>query len=361
MSQTTLSRKIPTTHNNAVAPTVDWGLVPKRSFIAANEMTLNHSVPTLVTVEDESNGKRLDVFISELFPSYSRSHLQEAIRQENVLLDDKVSKASTKVRSGQTVSILLPEPPTDGPTPENIPLDILFEDEHLIAVNKPPGMVVHPAKGNWSGTLASALAYHFERLSDIAGPTRPGIVHRLDRDTSGVILVAKTNPAHLSLSNQFQERSIKKHYIAIVQGRPERDRDTIRAAICVHPRQREKMAITTDATKGKHAESFYEVQQRWSNYTQISVFPKTGRTHQIRVHMAHVGHPVACDRLYTNQSQLSAADIDSAGDPNTIIIDRQALHAHSIDFAHPVTSQPQSITAPLRADMVDLTARLSNC
>jgi len=323
-------------------------------------VTLNHSVPTLVSVNEDGHGKRLDVFISELFPTFSRSHLQEAIRQGHVLVDGKASKASAKVRDGQAVSIILPKPRMDGPVPENIPLDILFEDEHLIAINKPPAMVVHPAKGNWSGTLASALAYHFEQLSDVGGPSRPGIIHRLDRDTSGVILVAKSNPSHLSLSNQFQQRSIKKTYVAIVQGSPERDRDTIRAAICQHSRQREKMTITADETKGKHAESFYEVEHRWSDYSQIKVFPKTGRTHQIRVHMQHVGHPVACDSLYTSQNQISTDDLGGPNDPKEIILDRQALHAYAIEFDHPVTSLRQQIVAPIRADMATLAELLSN-
>lgn len=317
-------------------------------------MTLNHNVPTLVSVKPEDDGKRLDVFISEMFPSYSRSHLQEAIRQEKVRVDEQVIKASAKVRCGQSVSIILPEPRSEGVIPENIPLDILFEDDHVIAINKPPAMVVHPAKGNWSGTLASALAYHFKSLSDVSGPTRPGIVHRLDRDTSGVILVAKTNPAHLSLSNQFQERSIKKTYVAIVRGRPERDRDTIRAVIAPHPKQRERMAITTDKSQGKYSESFYEVKQRWESYSLIHIHPRTGRTHQIRVHMQHIGHSVACDRLYANQEQLSNVDLHDSGDPQEVIISRQALHAFAIEFAHPITSESHRIEAPLRSDMQDL-------
>ena len=323
-------------------------------------MTLNHNVPTLVSVKEDGHRKRLDVFISELFPSFSRSHLQEAIRQGKVLVDGTVSKASAKIHDGQTISIILPEPRTDGPIPENIALDILFEDEHLIAINKPPGMVVHPAKGNWSGTLASALAYHFEELSDVGGPTRPGIVHRLDRDTSGVILVAKSNPSHLSLSNQFQQRTIKKTYVAIVQGSPERDRDTIRAAICQHPRQREKMTVTVHRTNGKYAESFYQVEQRWGDYSKIKVSPKTGRTHQIRVHMQYVGHPVACDCLYANQDRISTADLGRPHDPHEIVLDRQALHAHAIEFNHPITSLRQQIVAPIRDDMATLAELLSN-
>tara|TARA_Y100001934_G_C12311313_1_gene755067 strand:+ start:215 stop:1189 length:975 start_codon:yes stop_codon:yes gene_type:complete len=323
-------------------------------------MTLNHSVPTLVSVKEDGHGKRLDVFISELFPTFSRSHLQQAIRQGHVLLDGTTSKMSAKVRDGQTISIILPEPRSDGPVPENIPLDILFEDEHLIAINKPPAMVVHPAKGNWTGTLASALAYHFEQLSDVGGPTRPGIVHRLDRDTSGVILVAKSNPSHLSLSNQFQQRTIKKTYVSIVQGSPERDRDTIRAAICQHPRQREKMSVTTDDTKGKYAESFYEVEHRWGDYSQIRVSPKTGRTHQIRVHMKYVGHPVACDCLYANHDRISTGDLGLPNDPVKIILDRQALHAHVIEFDHPITNIRQQIVAPIREDIATLAALLAS-
>lgn len=317
-------------------------------------MTLNHDEPNFVTVPAENSGQRVDLFLGNTFPIYSRVHLQDAIRQGKVLIDGVQVKPSTKVKPGQTISVTLPEPKDDGPVPENIPLDILFEDEHIVAVNKPPAMVVHPAKGNWEGTLASALAYHFSNLSDVGGVTRPGIVHRLDRDTSGVILIAKNNPAHLALSVQFQQRTIKKQYTAVVHGRPERDRDSIKAPIGIHPRHRERMAIRVDHQTSKAAESFYEVQKRWNAYSLIHVWPRTGRTHQIRVHMLHVGHPVACDNLYSQQSHITYSDLRGDSPDSVSIIDRQALHASSITFAHPASGEAITIEAPLRQDMVSL-------
>ena len=317
-------------------------------------MTLNHDEPNFVTVPVENSGQRVDLFLGHTFPIYSRVHLQDAIRQGKVLVDGVQVKPSTRVKPGQTISVTLPEPKDDGPEPENIPLDILFEDEHIVAVNKPPAMVVHPAKGHWKGTLASALAYHFSNLSDVGGVTRPGIVHRLDRDTSGVILIAKTNPAHLALSDQFQQRTIKKQYTAVVHGRLERDRDSIKAPIGIHPRHRERMAIRVGHQTSKTAESFYEVQHRWAAYSLIHVWPRTGRTHQIRVHMLHVGHPVACDNLYSQQSNITYGDLQDGSRGSEPIIQRQALHASSITFTHPASGEAITIEAPLRTDMLNL-------
>ena len=181
---------------------------------------------------------------------------------------------------------MLPEIPRQSPRPEDIPLDILYQDDELVVVNKPAGMVVHPARGHWSGTLAGALQFHFgPALSSSGGPTRPGIVHRLDRDTSGVILVARTDRAHLKLAAQFQHRTIEKEYFAIVAGRPELDRDVIDRAIGVHPQQREKMAIFRDDAAGRTAQTFYQVRERFDGFAALEVLPKTGRTHQIRVHL----------------------------------------------------------------------------
>jgi 23S rRNA pseudouridine1911/1915/1917 synthase len=235
---------------------------------------------------------------------------------------------------------------TAGPHPENIPLDILYEDDALIAVNKPPGMVVHPARGHWSGTLASALSFHFQQLSKVGGETRPGIVHRLDRDTSGVLVVAKTDPMHYALAAQFEARTTEKEYLAITAGVPDRDRDRIEQPIGIHPHQREKMAIRAGHSTSRDATTFYEVVERFAGFAAVKVLPKTGRTHQIRVHLAHIGCPVLCDKLYGGQQKGGQASLlDDA------ILNRQALHALRIKLAHPATGEPIEFTAPLPADL----------
>ena len=221
----------------------------------------------------------------------------------------------------------------------------------MAAVNKPPGMVVHPARGHWSGTLASALVYHFGSLSAAGGPTRPGIVHRLDRDTSGVILVARNDLAHCRLSAQFENRTIEKEYFALVSGQPELDRDVVDRPIGVHPQQREKMAIRRDESSARAAQSYYEVLERFDGFAAIRVLPKTGRTHQIRVHLGHVGCPVLCDRQYGGRSQITRGEIRRDPHDDLILLARQALHARRLRLAHPKTGEPMEIEAPLPADM----------
>jgi len=235
--------------------------------------------------------------------------------------------------------------------PSAIALDILFEDEHFVAINKPPNMVVHPAKGHWAGTLTSALAYHFETLSTIGGPTRPGIVHRLDRDTSGVILVARTDHAHSALSAQFEARTVNKRYLTIVTPAPNRDRDQIDKPIGDHPYQREKKAIRENHQSSRNAVSFYEVIDRYRGFATVLVKPKTGRTHQIRIHMAHVGCPVLCDKLYSGRASVALKDFSKVSTDEGTLLDRQALHALSIEFDHPVSKERMTIEAPLPDDI----------
>jgi 23S rRNA pseudouridine1911/1915/1917 synthase len=306
--------------------------------------------PTELVVGAEHEGSRLDAFLAEQFPRYSRVRLRQVINAAAVLVDGKRTKAAYRLRAGQRISIVLPDLPIEAPQPENIPLDILHEDEHLVAVNKPPGMVVHPAKGHWSGTLTSALAYHFKSLSGVGGPMRPGIVHRLDRETSGVIVVAKTDQAHLGLAAQFEDRTTKKEYEAIVVGSPDRDRDTLEQPIGVHPYQREKMAIRANHATTRSAKTFYEVTERFRGFAAVKVLPKTGRTHQIRVHLAHLGCPVLCDRLYGGRSQITMNELAGAGKAD-LLLDRQALHAHRLAVTHPISGEAIEFVAPLHDDM----------
>ena len=302
-------------------------------------------------VEPEHAGCRLDVFLARQFPEFSRAHLRRAIDAGAVSLNGRQAKAGQRLKGGELLKIVLPELPRPGPIPEDIPLDILFEDEHFAAINKPPGMVVHPAKGHWSGTLTAALAFHFQKLSGAGGPTRPGIVHRLDRDTSGVLIVAKTDAAHYALAEQFAERTVEKEYLAVIVGAIDRDRDQIDMPIGAHPYQREKMAIRRDHATSRPAQTIYEVAERFDGFAALYVKPKTGRTHQIRVHLAAIGCPVLCDKQYGGRSEITCGEIRRQPDDQEILLARQALHARRITLAHPMTAQRMVFEAPLSADL----------
>jgi 23S rRNA pseudouridine1911/1915/1917 synthase len=303
-------------------------------------------------------GKRLDVFLTEQLPAHSRVQLRRVIVGGGVKVDGQGRKVAFKLSGGERISVVLPEMPTAGAQPENIPLEILYEDEHLLAVNKPPFMVVHPARGHWSGTLASALAHHFEQLSTAGGPTRPGIVHRLDRDTSGVMVIARQDPIHFALAAQFEQRETEKEYFAIVLGEPDRDRDWISQPIAPHPYQREKMAIRPEHPDAREATTFYEVTERFDGFAAVKVLPKTGRTHQIRVHLAHIRHPVLCDRLYGGRAQITRGEIERRREDDIILLDRQALHARRLKIRHPMTQQPLEFEAPLPDDLQTTLAAL---
>jgi 23S rRNA pseudouridine1911/1915/1917 synthase len=285
-------------------------------------------------------------------------HLRKVVNANAVQVNGRRAKAAHKLRPGERVSIRLPELPKKAPQPEDIPLEILYEDEWLAAINKPAGMVVHPAKGHWKGTLTSALQFHFDKLSGAGGPTRPGIVHRLDRDTSGVLVVAKTDQAHFALADQFEARSTEKEYFAITAGVPDRDRDIIDLPIGIHPYQREKMAIRRDHPTSRPAQTFYEVSERFDGYAALRVVPKTGRTHQIRVHLAHMGCPVLCDKLYGGRATLARGEITRNEADREIILSRQALHAARLALVHPVTKSPLEFAAPLPVDMAQVVALL---
>ncbi len=304
-------------------------------------------------VTSVEEGERLDSFLVRHFSKFSRVKLQRAIAAKQVLVDDRPVRSSTRIKAGQKIRVMPIHLESEAPIAEAIELKILFEDPHLVAIDKPAGMVVHPAKGHWSGTLTAALAYHFEQLSSLGGPTRPGIVHRLDRDTSGVILVAKTDQAHLALSSQFADRTTEKEYFTIVTPAPDHDRDIIDKPIGAHPYQREKKAVRAGHPTSRAASTYYEVEERFNGFAAVQVRPKTGRTHQIRVHLASIGCPVLCDALYSGRAKLSLQDLTrNAAEADRNILGRQALHARRIKFAHPVTGQEMEIVAPVPADVV---------
>jgi 23S rRNA pseudouridine1911/1915/1917 synthase len=312
------------------------------------------------TARRKVEGTRLDQYLVSLFPDYSRSVLRRVIDAEAVTVNGQAAKASYKVRSGDHVRVWLPEPTHDLPKPEDIPLEVLYEDEFLALINKPPDMVVHPAKGHWSGTLVNALQFHFGQLSRLSGDYRPGIVHRLDRDTSGLILVAKDELTHRDLSYQFEHRKIFKEYLAITAGVLDRDSDYIENRIGHHPRDRVKMAVTEDEEEGKEACSYYEVIERFRGFTFCRIQPRTGRTHQIRVHLASVGCPVLADKAYGGRDSLRLSDLVPDLDPaqDEILMARQALHASRLRFTHPRLREVINREAPLPADFQKTLAAL---
>jgi 23S rRNA pseudouridine1911/1915/1917 synthase len=313
------------------------------------------STPCEFAVKARMVGKRIDAYLASRYPDYSRSVVQKVIDVGAVLVNGQTVKASYKVRLDDQIRVWLPELADDAPTPEDIPITVVYEDAALTVVNKPAGMVVHPAKGHWSGTLVNALQFHYDALSTAGGAERPGIVHRLDRDTTGLLLVAKSDLAHRQLAQQFEQRTIQKEYLALVAGAPERDSDYIERTIGFHPTNREKMAIRLPTDGGKAAVTFYEVIERFRGYAFIRCKPATGRTHQIRVHLTHIGHPIVADKAYSGRDRLTLADLVGAGateaDTEEVLIERQALHAHSLRLDHPLTGQPLQLTAPLPADM----------
>lgn len=313
---------------------------------------LREPLDLLVMVKSE--GMRLDQYVQlHLGADFSRSEVQRAIENGGVLVNSKpTTKPSYKVRKNDRLHVVLPEPTHEIPVPEDIPLDILYQDQWLVLVNKPPDMVVHPAKGNWSGTLVNALQWHFrEHLSTGNGHLRAGIVHRLDKDTSGVILVAKDDVTHRDLAMQFESRKVFKEYVAIAAGELDRDSDYIEGALKMHPHDRLRMTVSSDPD-AKPALSYYEVLERFRGFTLVKVQPRTGRTHQIRVHLLHAGCPVLADKLYGGRAQLAVRDLaPDAPDGDAVLIGRQALHAFRLRFKHPRTEQWIEAEAPLPADM----------
>ena len=288
-------------------------------------------------VDEASSNKRLDIFLSENLPEISRSRLKKLIDEKRVPVNEKSRTAGYKVRVKEKIEFQIPPLELLNTEPENLPLDIIFEDEHMLVVNKPPGMVVHPAPGHTKGTLVNALLHYCKDLSGIGGVERPGIVHRLDKETSGLVLVAKTEVAHKVLAAQFKQREIKKEYCALVKGNVKKEKGRIDSAVGRHQTQRKKM----DTGHGRPACTHFQVLQRGENWTYLKIHPLTGRTHQIRVHLASIHHPVLGDKLYGGKN------------PNTgkLKMERQALHAHQLELTHPISGKSFSFSAKLPFDM----------
>jgi 23S rRNA pseudouridine1911/1915/1917 synthase len=304
-----------------------------------------------IQVTRKDHGKRLDQFLSETNLSLSRSRAKNLIERHLIFLNQKPAKPSAHVQAADTVSGSLPEPEALSMEPEPLPLTILHEDPSIIVIDKPPGMVVHPAYGNPSGTLVNALLYHCNDLAGINGVLRPGIVHRLDKDTSGAMVVAKEGEAFHDLTKQFKNRTVKKIYWAIVYGRMGQDEGLIESAIGRHPTQRKRMSTRTK--RGREAVTRWKKLEGFDGCTLLEVFPQTGRTHQIRVHLSSIGHPVLGDPLYGRKGRPGAIH-DPVLRECTKRMNRQALHAQRLEFTHPRTGERVQFVSPIPQDMKDV-------
>ena len=308
-----------------------------------------------VTVEARAHGWRLDHYLSRLFPNHSRSQLQRIIEAGGVLLNGLAPRASRRLRVNDRLQVQLTDCERPGIEPEDVPIDILYEDDAIVVVNKAANMVVHPGRGSSKGTLAAALQFHFNVLSDVAGRHRPGIVHRLDRDTTGVILIAKDNQVHQKVASQFERREVRKEYRAIVRGVPELNSDYIRTFMCTHPRVREKMMVCPEGGNAREAVTFYKTAESFGRYALMDLHPRTGRTHQLRVHMQHIATPIVADKLYTGIGELRKSEIVPeerlpVTAPDDVLIARQALHAFRLTIRHPGTGAEMQFEAPLPDD-----------
>ena len=299
------------------------------------------------SIDHETEGQRIDRYLSDTLEDRSRSYIQKIIKDGHVTVNQKPVKANYRLSFGNRVEVTLPEAKEPDIEPENIPLDILYEDQDIIMVNKPKQMVVHPAPGHYSGTLVNALMYHCgDELSGINGCMRPGIVHRIDMDTTGSLVVCKNDKAHQSLSEQLKEHSIRRIYVAIVHGNIKEDSGTVNAPIGRHPTDRKKMS--THCKNGRNAITHYKVLERFGDYTYIQCELETGRTHQIRVHMASIGHPLVGDEVYGPKKCPFKG------------LQGQTLHARTLGIIHPSTGEYLEVNAPLPEYFVDLLDRLRN-
>jgi len=296
--------------------------------------------------------RRVDKYLHGRFTNFSRVMIQEIIKGGGVKVDGKTVKPSFKLSPGDKIELTLPELPSKEILAQDIPLNIIYEDDDIIVLNKQPDMIVHPARGNMYGTLVNALAFYSDKLSSGLGEFRPGIVHRLDRDTTGVMVITKNDTAQWKIAKQFEQRKTKKSYLAIVHGVPELTADRINAPLGVHPRIREKYAIRPEI--GKEAITFYEVVESFRGFSLLKLTPKTGRTHQIRVHLSYIKHPIVGDDMYGGKLvypwQLAQGE-PTVQEP---IINRVALHAWTLEFKHPTTKESVKFEAPLPEDMQKL-------
>jgi 23S rRNA pseudouridine1911/1915/1917 synthase len=299
--------------------------------------------------DPEDRGLRLDVFLARRLENLTRSQIQLLNRSGAIRIEGRQDKTGYKIRGGETIEVDLHALEPNHLTPEQIPLQIYFEDQDLAVIEKPAGRVVHPGSATTGGTLVHALMFHFQNLSDVGGKSRPGIVHRLDKKTSGLLIVAKNNVAHARLSQAFQDRQIQKSYIALVHGKPSRPAGTIQLAVGRHPTVRTRMAAGT--TKGRPAHSEYRVMENLRGFSLLEVKIKTGRTHQIRVHLSAIGHPVVGDDVYGERSYKEF--VKKYGE-----LSRYFLHSAHLRFTHPTTGAPLDFHSPLPDELQKVLGRI---
>lgn len=287
----------------------------------------------IIDVSDEETGERIDSFLSGK-TEFTRTRIQQLIKDKNITVNGKVTKSSYKIEENDEIAIEVPEAETTEIKPENIKIDIVYEDSDIAVINKQAGLVVHPAHGHYSGTLVNAILYHIKDLSGINGEIRPGIVHRLDKDTSGLIVIAKNDKVHTALTEMFQEKKIRKTYLAILKGKLNKSEGKIVTQIGRDKNDRKKMTVIDDITKGKNAITNYKVVSQNNLFTLVKVNIETGRTHQIRVHMRHLGYPILGDSVYGRKDNEK----------------RQMLHAYKLEFLHPVTGHQMEFTGEIPED-----------
>ncbi len=312
-------------------------------------MTTREGTKAVFTVAPGEQGLRLDIFLSQKDAGLSRSQARRLIDGGEALVDGRPARASYRLRPGERVSLHRPPPAPAGIVAEDIPLDIRYEDDAVLVVDKPAGMVVHPAAGNSRGTLVNALQFHCGRLSSVGGLMRPGIVHRLDKGTSGLMVIAKTDEAHRHLSEQFKKRRVSKHYTVLVHGDLREDEGVIDAPVGRHPVERKKMS--TASRRGKAALTRWRVLERYGDCTLLEAQIETGRTHQIRVHLGAMGRPVVGDAVYGGSKRAADSPALRAALKR---LTRQALHAGRLSFLHPLTGRVMSFESPLPADMAEV-------
>ena len=294
-------------------------------------------------VSDPDSNKRIDLFLAEQLLDLSRTRVQNLCKSGEITINGISPKSNQRIITGDNITVIVPDAVAIEIVAETIPLDVVYEDEHLAVINKAPGMVVHPAVGNYTGTLVNAIMAHMDDLSGIGGELRPGIVHRLDKDTSGLIVVAKNDNAHKILSAAISEHKVSRKYLAIVKGAIAENQAIIRTKIGRHSSDRKKMAVVEK--NGKDAETEFFVRERFKDLTLVECHLRTGRTHQIRVHMAYIGHPILGDGVYGNPK-------------NRFDFNRQALHAFELSFVHPVSGEQMTFSAPVWPDMQELLEKI---
>lgn len=318
------------------------------------DITSDEAEQVTLHVRRRLPGRRLDKYLHSRFPRLSRTLIQRLIKQGAITVNGRPAKASYEPDAHDRVDLVIPPPEPYDLVPEQIPLDIIYEDDHMLAINKQKGIIVHPSKGTQLGTIANGLAWYAGSLSHGDDPFRPGIVHRLDKNTTGVMLVAKTDEAHWRLSLQFERRTVRKTYLGVVEGGPRLDSDIINAPLGTHPTMKDRYIVPGAHQEvirrlAKEAITEYEVVERYRGYSLMHLHPRTGRTHQLRVHMSYIGHPMAGDTFYGGH-HVSEKHITGEGSDEPLT-NQQALHAFRIRFTHPILETVMESEAPPPADL----------